>query len=114
MRFPPGIRTGKTSQNKSPKDAFLPLLTAALPRIITSRSARLACLARRRRPAMFRYLAVPLLLALSSPLAAQDTLLPPADDRPVLQFDPAGPSAAVTALVFSADGDRLYVGGLDK
>ncbi len=40
--------------------------------------------------------------------------LPVLDDRPVLQVDAGGSSAAVTALAFSPDGDTLYVAGLDK
>jgi WD40 repeat protein len=40
--------------------------------------------------------------------------LPVLDDKPVLQVDPGGPSAAVTALAFSRDGKTLYAGGLDK
>ena len=35
--------------------------------------------------------------------------LPVLDDKPVLQVDPGGPSAAVTALAFSPDGDTLYL-----
>ena len=40
--------------------------------------------------------------------------LPVLDDRPLLQVDPGGPSAAVTSLAFSPDGNTLYVGGFDK
>ncbi|MBI1915409.1 MAG: hypothetical protein HYS12_11835, partial [Planctomycetes bacterium] len=55
------------------------------------------------------------LLALAAPAAAQ----PPArlqkvDKAPVLRVEAGGPTAAVTALAFSPDGQRLYAAGLDK
>jgi WD40 repeat protein len=40
--------------------------------------------------------------------------LPILDDRPTPQVDAGGPSAAVTALAFSSDGQTLYAAGLDK
>ena len=40
--------------------------------------------------------------------------LPPADGKPILQLEAGGPTAAVTALVFSDDGKTLYAAGLDK
>ncbi len=40
--------------------------------------------------------------------------LPMLDDKPVPQVDPGGPSAAVTCLAFSTDGETLYSAGLDK
>src|SRR5947207_12877397 len=40
--------------------------------------------------------------------------LPVLDDKPTPQVDAGGPSAAVTALAFSADGETLYATGLDK
>src|SRR5579862_1413727 len=43
--------------------------------------------------------------AAPAPVVAR--LLPALDDRPLLQIDPGGPSAAVTALAFSPDGDTL-------
>jgi len=46
--------------------------------------------------------------------AADEPLVPPADDKPILQLDAGGPMAAVTALAFAPDGKTLYVGGFDK
>jgi WD40 repeat protein len=46
--------------------------------------------------------------------AADEAPLPPGDAKPVLQLEAGGPTAAVTALVFSQDGKTLYVAGLDK
>jgi WD40 repeat protein len=40
--------------------------------------------------------------------------LPVLDDKPSPQVDAGGPSAAVTALAFSPDGETLYAAGLDK
>jgi WD40 repeat protein len=40
--------------------------------------------------------------------------LPVLDDKPSPQLDAGGPSAAVNALAFGADGETLYAAGLDK
>ncbi len=40
--------------------------------------------------------------------------LPVLDDKPLLQVDPGGPSAAVRGMAFSPDGNTLYVGSFDK
>jgi WD40 repeat protein len=47
-------------------------------------------------------------------LAQVQPPLPKLDDKPSPQVDAGGPSAAVTALAFSADGETLYAAGLDK
>ena len=55
----------------------------------------------------------PLLLAgLAS--GAEESLVPPADGKPILQLDAGGPMAAVTAMAFAPDGKTLYAGGFDK
>src|SRR5437868_15077744 len=46
--------------------------------------------------------------------AADDPPVPPGDPAPVLRVETEGPTSAVTALVFSADGTRLYAAGWDK
>src|SRR5206468_4924529 len=46
--------------------------------------------------------------------AAEEAQLPPADGKPVLQLEAGGPTAAVTAMLFSNDGKTLYAAGLDK
>src|SRR5258708_1588113 len=56
-------------------------------------------------------LALPVLLSVA---LAQAPSLPVLDDKPTPQIDAGGPSAAVTALVFSADGETLVAAGLDK
>src|SRR6476469_1347416 len=56
-------------------------------------------------------LALPLCFAVPF---AQAQPLPVLDDKPTPQIDAGGPSAAVTALAFAADGDTLYAAGLDK
>jgi WD40 repeat protein len=45
---------------------------------------------------------------------AQAPPLPVLDDKPTPQVDGGGPSAAVNAVAFSADGATLYAAGLDK
>ncbi len=40
--------------------------------------------------------------------------LPPGDNRPLLRLEARGPTALVTSLVFSSDGQALYAGGFDK
>ena len=45
---------------------------------------------------------------------ADKTPLPPGEGKPILQLEAGGPTAAVTALLFSADGKTLYAAGLDK
>src|SRR5262249_45425229 len=67
-----------------------------------------------RRAIMSRRFAVVLLRARAAPVAAQETPLPPPAKQPLLRFDPAGPSAPVTALAFNKQGTRLYAGGMDK
>jgi hypothetical protein len=47
-------------------------------------------------------------------LAQKPGALPVLDDRPTPQVDPGGPSAAVTCVAFSGDGESLYAAGLDK
>src|SRR5438094_8088098 len=47
-------------------------------------------------------------------LAQAPLPLPVLDDKPSPQVDAGGPSAAVTALAFSADGETLYAAGLGK
>src|SRR4051812_40103381 len=59
-------------------------------------------------------LAVLLLLCAAPARAADDAPLPPGDAKPVLQLEAGGPTAAVTAMLFSADGKTLYAAGLDK
>jgi WD40 repeat protein len=55
------------------------------------------------------------LLTLSlSAVAVAAPPLPDLDEKPTPRVDAGGPSAAVTALAFSADGETLYAGGLDK
>src|ERR1700684_1756893 len=46
--------------------------------------------------------------------AAEEAPLPPGDAKPLLQLEAGGPTAAVTALRFSPDGNTLYAAGLDK
>src|SRR5262249_19942798 len=46
--------------------------------------------------------------------APDEAPLPPGDAKPVLQLEAGGPTAAVTAMVFSKDGRTLYAAGLDK
>src|SRR5665213_2796064 len=58
-------------------------------------------------------LLLPLLLV-GLATGAEESLVPPADGKPVLQLDAGGPMAAVTALAFAPDGKTLYVGGYDK
>ncbi len=58
-------------------------------------------------------LLLPLLLV-GSAFGAEESLVPPADGKPVLQLDAGGPMAAVTSLAFAPDGKTLYVGGYDK
>jgi hypothetical protein len=56
-----------------------------------------------------------LMLGLSgSPLRAQESNLPPGDDRPLLRLEGGGPAGNVTALAFSPDGKRLFAAGFDK
>jgi WD40 repeat protein len=57
-------------------------------------------------------LALPVLLSVT--LAQAPPLLPVLDDKPTPQVDARGPSATVTALAFSEDGETLYAAGLDK
>ena len=57
---------------------------------------------------------VALLVHLSVALAQAPQPLPALDTKPVPRADPRGPSAAVTALAFGADGETLYAAGLDK
>jgi WD40 repeat protein len=59
-------------------------------------------------------LAILLLVCAAVARAADEAPLPPGDAKPVLQLEAGGPTAAVTAMVFSGDGKTLYVGGLDK
>src|SRR5690349_15615045 len=47
-------------------------------------------------------------------LAQAPAPLPALDNKPVPRVDARGPSAAVTALAFGADGEALYAAGLDK
>ena len=49
-------------------------------------------------------LTVLLLLCAARARAADDAPLPPGDAKPVLQLEAGGPTAAVTAMLFSADG----------
>src|SRR5580692_1049566 len=65
---------------------------------------------------MIRRLGFAVLLALCAMPArgAEEAPLPPADGKPILQLEAGGPTAAVTALVFSDDGKTLYAAGLDK
>src|SRR5205823_14575562 len=41
-------------------------------------------------------------------------VLPPGKKEPLLRLEAGGPTSYVTALAFSPDGKRLYVGGWDK
>jgi WD40 repeat protein len=59
-------------------------------------------------------LAVLLVLCAAPVHAADEAPLPPGDAKPVLQLEAGGPTAAVTAMVFSKDGKTLYAAGLDK
>jgi WD40 repeat protein len=53
-------------------------------------------------------------LFLAAALARAVPELPVLDDKPSPQLDAGGPSAVTNALAFSADGETLYAGGLDK
>ncbi len=55
-----------------------------------------------------------ILLASGAPAAAQESVLPPADGEPVLRLQAGGPTAFVTSLAFSPDGETLYAAGFDK
>jgi WD40 repeat protein len=61
-----------------------------------------------------RFVAGSLALPLLFSLALAQVPLPVLDDKPSPQIDAGGPSAAVTALAFGADGKTLYAAGLDK
>ena len=61
-----------------------------------------------------RLVAGMLLPLLLSTALAQVPALPVLDDKPTPQVDAGGPSAAVTCLAFSPDGQTLYAAGLDK
>jgi WD40 repeat protein len=63
------------------------------------------------RPTLLACVLIPLAAA---PAPAQPAPLPPGDDRPLLRLEAKGPTALVTSLVFSADGNTLYAGGFDK
>jgi WD40 repeat protein len=56
------------------------------------------------------------LLLLGSIGWSQETLLPPVEKTPLLQFDVDGPTAAVNALALrkDKDGETLFAAGLDK
>jgi WD40 repeat protein len=57
-------------------------------------------------------LALPILISVAR---AQTPLpLPVLDEKPVPQIDAGGPSAAVTALAFTNDGETLFAASLDK
>jgi WD40 repeat protein len=74
------------------------------------RRSLMAALARRVLP-----LALVLLFSKEVPAAvAPPALLPGGDREPVLRIEAGGPTADVTALVFSADGKTLYAAGWDK
>lgn len=47
-------------------------------------------------------------------LQAQEAILPPGDQAPILRLDVEGPLSYVSGLAFSPDGSRLYASGWDK
>src|SRR5262245_44468798 len=63
---------------------------------------------------MSRRLILPLLLALAATASAWEGPLPPPDRKPILQFQPDGPAAAVNAVAFHPKTGDLYTAGLDK
>jgi hypothetical protein len=56
------------------------------------------------------------LLLVLAPAAAPavEVDLPPGDKAPLLRVEGNGPTASVTALAFSPDGQKLYAAGYDK
>src|SRR5262245_19942953 len=46
--------------------------------------------------------------------AADEPAIPPGDKAPVLRVEAGRPTAYVSALAFSPDGETLYAAGIDK
>src|SRR5438067_13165276 len=61
-------------------------------------------------------LAVPILVLLGRPAAAQEAAapVPPGDQVPVLRLEGGGPLGPVSAVAFGPDGATLYEAGWDK
>ncbi|MCS6852521.1 MAG: hypothetical protein NZ700_15285, partial [Gemmataceae bacterium] len=55
-----------------------------------------------------------LLLLTAGAVRAQAPLLPPGEREPFLRLETGGPTAVVTGLAFSPDGQMLYAAGWDK